>query len=174
MTETNADLDRNPRNLREINRRIASLVVISSDGKILMGRKDPSKGGVYADAWHIPGGGIKRKIDGMEESLEEAARREGQEEVVGLDLTGQKLTPIPFIGHGESVKTLDAGEEVWCNMEFNRLEVRLTQTAIELEGILKPGDDLVELHWFDEDELSSAEQIPGGKEFFVEAGYLKA
>ena len=157
---------RNPERLREIDRPIAALIIISGDNKILMGRKDPSSGGVYADAWHIPGGGLD---DG--ESLETAARRECLEEV-GLDLTDQTLARVPFIGQGESPKTLETGEIVWCNMTFNRFEVRLSESAAEID--VQPSDDLVELRWFDKHELADAEQIPGGKEFFIQAGYIKA
>lgn len=157
----------NPDHLPEINRIIASVIIFSQDGKMLMGRKDPNKGGVYASAWHIPGGGIE---DG--ETLEDAARREAQQEVDGLDLNGTKLAPLPFIGHGESPKTLPNGKKVWCKMEFHRFEIRLDKTASELQKVLKPGDDLAELQWFDTDELEQIEHIPGGAEFFVEAGYM--
>ena len=58
-------------------------------------------------------------------------------------------------------------------MSFNRFEVRLDQTAAELEQTLQPGDDLIELRWIGEQELSNLEQIPGGEEFFRQAGYLK-
>ena len=163
--ETEMQPVRNPENLREIDRSIASLIILSGDGKLLMGLKDPTKGGVYSDAWHIPGGGIDNG-----ESLEDAARREGFEEV-GLDFTGLELTPLPFVGRGETVKTLSSGERVWCNMMFNRFEVRLAQPAAKID--LHPTDDLVELHWFDESELADVNQIPGGREFFIEAGYIK-
>ena len=91
-------MNNNPDNLRVIERIIASVVITSSDGKILMGRKDPTKGGVYPDTWHIPGGGID---DG--ESLENAAKREALEEV-GLDLSSEKITLLPFVGHGVQPK----------------------------------------------------------------------
>lgn len=160
----NTDPTRNPENLREIDRLIASLIIISSDNKILMGRKDPAKGGVYPDAWHIPGGGVEES-----ESLAEAARREGLEEA-GIDLTDTELSPLPT-GKGETVKTLPSGERVWCNMIFNRFEARLNTPASEIT--LNPTDDLVELRWFGPEELADVEQIPGGREFFQEAGYIK-
>jgi 8-oxo-dGTP pyrophosphatase MutT (NUDIX family) len=155
----------NPDNLREINRPIASIIILSSDGKLLMGKKDPKKGGVFPNAWHIPGGGIDAG-----ESVEDAARREGFEES-GIDLSTATLIPLPFIGHGESPKTLPTGEKVWCNMTFNRFEVRLDKPADEV--VLHPTDDLVELRWFDAAELEEVEQIPGGREFFEQAGYIK-
>jgi len=154
----------NPDNLREIERVIASVVIISSDGKILMGRKDPTKGGVYPDAWHIPGGGINEG-----ESLENAAKREALEEV-SLDLSSEKIALLPFVGYGGSVKTLPSSEKVWCAMIFNRFEAKLSKPAIEIN--VRPGDDLVELRWFSESELHDIELVPGGKEFFQEAGYL--
>ena len=48
--------------MREIERTIVSGLVFSKDGKLLMGLKDPAKGGVYPDVWHIPGGGIDERI----------------------------------------------------------------------------------------------------------------
>jgi adenylate kinase family enzyme/8-oxo-dGTP pyrophosphatase MutT (NUDIX family) len=159
-------LDRNPENLREIDRPIAAVIIISGDNKILMGRKDPAKGGVYAEAWHLPGGGVD---DG--ESLEAAARREGLEEV-GLDLTDQVLDRVPFIGQGETTKTLETGEKVWCTMTFNRFEVSLNELAVDIK--VQPGDDFIELRWFDETELHDVKQIPGGMEFFIQAGYIQA
>ena len=151
--------------MRQIDRPIASAIIVSADGKILMGRKDPSKGGVYSKAWHIPGGGIDEN-----ESAEDAARREVLEEV-GLDLAGLELTPSPFTGVGETEKTLSTGEKVWVKMKFNRFEVRLDRPADDID--VHPSDDLVELRWFGQDELADVEQIPGGKEFFIQAGYIK-
>jgi 8-oxo-dGTP pyrophosphatase MutT (NUDIX family) len=155
----------NPDNLREIDRPIASVVVISKDNKILMGRKDPSKGGVFPDAWHIPGGGVDEG-----ESLEDAARREALEEV-NIDLSNEAVTLLPYIGRGESPKTLASGEKVWCNMIFNRFEARLSTLAKDIP--VNPTDDLVALRWFDEHELEDVELVPGGREFFIEAGYIK-
>ena len=156
---------RNPEDLRKVKRIIASLVILSREDKILMGRKDLLKGGVYPAVWHIPGGGVNR-----DESLEDAARREGLEEV-GIDFISEKLTPLPFIGRGESVKTLPTGEKVWCTMIFNRFEVRLDKPASQAE--VSPGDDLIELRWFSSNELAEVNQVPGGKEFFIQAGYVQ-
>jgi 8-oxo-dGTP pyrophosphatase MutT (NUDIX family) len=157
----------NTDNLREIHRTIASAFIFSKDGKLLMGKKDPTKGGVYSDVWHIPGGGVE---DG--ETLEQAIIREASEEAVGLDLSRHKLIRIPNIGTGATHKTLPNGEVVWCNMEFNRFEVYLNETAEQLEARLQPSDDLVELYWFNRDELRRAKQIPGGTETMIEQGYI--
>lgn len=159
----------NPNNLREIDRNIASAIVFSSDGKLLMGRKDPSKGGVYSDSWHIPGGGVEPG-----ENLEQAVAREVSQEVVGLDVTKYPTMHLLSVGEGASEKTLDDGEKVWCKMKFNRFEIHLDKSAEQLTRELKPGDDLVELRWFSREELPYAQQIPGGAEFFIEAGYMDA
>jgi len=162
-----ADQD-NPEGLREIERVIASAVIFSSDGYVLMGQKDPARGGVYSDAWHIPGGGIEEG-----ETLPEAAARETRQET-GLDIAADKFIPVPIIGSGATVKTLESGERVWCRMQFNRFEVHLDGSASELVKQTEPGDDLVELRWIPPEELADIKQISGGKEFFAEAGYIKA
>ena len=111
------DAVHNPENLREIDRNIASVVIISADNKILMGRKDPAKGGVYPDVWHIPGGGVD---DG--ETLIDAAKRETLEEVA-IDLLGKTLSSLPE-GRGESLKTLSTGEKygaTWYSIASRRV-----------------------------------------------------
>ncbi|MEK7144457.1 MAG: NUDIX hydrolase [Patescibacteria group bacterium] len=150
--------------MREIERTIVSGLVFSKDGKLLMGLKDPAKGGVYPDVWHIPGGGIDEG-----ESLEATLARELKEEV-GLDIANARIVPVPSIGRGSSEKTLPDGEKVLCHMEFNRFEVYLDKNADEIK--IKPGSDMVETRWFDKNELSSVKQIPGGREFFQEMGYM--
>ena len=156
-------MTRNPDNLRQINRTIASVIIISADDQILMGRKS-SKGDVYPNAWHIPGGGVEEK-----ESLEQAAKREALEEV-GIDLKNTSLKLLPFIGHGESPKTLKTGEQVWVNMTFHRFEARLERVAELVQT--RPSDDLIQLRWFTKEELGKIEHVPGGEEFFRKAHYL--
>jgi 8-oxo-dGTP pyrophosphatase MutT (NUDIX family) len=153
--------------MREMERTIASAVIISRDGKLLMGKKDPAKGGVYPNAWHIPGGGVEEG-----ETLDQALIREIGQEVKGLDLSIHERKLLPFVGRGATSKTLTDGEKVWVNMVFNRFEVKLEETANVLAKNLTPGDDLVELRWFSRAELIGLEHIPGGYEFFVQAGYI--
>lgn len=83
----------NPENLPILERNIASAILFTSDDKIIMGRKNPEMGGVYPDAWHIPGGGIE---DG--ESLEDAVNREVYEET-GLDIHDADRKTLP-VGYG--------------------------------------------------------------------------
>jgi len=151
--------------MREINRKIASAIIFSKDGKVLMGLKDPKKGGVYSDCWHIPGGGIDEH-----ESILEALDREVKEEV-GIDISDADVKQIPEKGSGTSERRLESGERVIAHMEFNRFEVRLDKNADEIK--LSLDDDLVETKWFTPTELRDVKQIPGGKEFFQKMGYIK-
>lgn len=50
MNQSGSSNRSNEHDLPEIHRVIASAVIVSADGKILLGRKDPQGGGVYADA----------------------------------------------------------------------------------------------------------------------------
>jgi 8-oxo-dGTP pyrophosphatase MutT (NUDIX family) len=151
--------------MREIHRTIACAHIFSKDGKILMGRKDPSKGGVWADAWHIPGGGVDEG-----ETLEQAIAREVMEEV-GIDISQHKVTALPFVNSGSTEKTLkDTGEKVMCHMDFKYFRIDIDQDAADIE--VNAGDDLVETKWFSPKELENVEQIPGGKEFMQKIGYI--
>ncbi|MDO8571627.1 MAG: NUDIX hydrolase [bacterium] len=151
--------------LREIERVIVSAIIFSKDGKILMGRKDPKAGGVYPDSWHIPGGGIEEG-----ESMEESLKREVMQET-GIDISSAHVIKVPGVGEGVSEKTLkETGEKVLVHMQFNRFEVHLDKNADEIA--LNPNDDLVELQWFTPEDLMNIQQIPGGKEFFEQKGYM--
>jgi 8-oxo-dGTP pyrophosphatase MutT (NUDIX family) len=152
--------------MREINRTIVSAIILSKDRKILMGKKDPAKGGVWPNMWHIPGGGVDKG-----ETLEQALTREVKEEV-GLDISDTKITPLNHNFTGTTEKTIkDTGERVLCHMLFNHFEVQLNKNANKIE--LHLSDDLVESHWFTLEELPNVKQIPGSKEWFEEMGYIK-
>jgi len=151
--------------MREIQRTIASALIFSKDGKLLMGKKDPAKGGVYLDCWHIPGGGLNEG-----ESLEQAVEREVKEEV-GIDISSYNLVLISEKGSGVAEKTLPSGEKVLCKMEFNIFRVDIgDKLAGEIETNLS--DDLVEIRWFGPEELLNVKQIPGGKEYFQKIGLI--
>ncbi len=151
--------------MRKINRIIVAALIFSKDGKLLMGTKDPRRGGVYSDCWHLPGGGVEEG-----ETLEQALKREVKEEV-GIDISTYKPILISEKGSGVSEKTLENGERVLCKMEFNRFRIDI-KDKLASEIKLRLGDDLVEVKWFSKKELPDVKQIPGGKEFFQKIGLI--
>jgi 8-oxo-dGTP diphosphatase len=152
--------------IREITREIVSAVIYSVDGKILLGQKNPNKGGVYCDCWHIPGGGI----DDGEDKIT-ALRREVKEET-GLEIEGLNIELLDNNGKGQSEKVhKDTGEKVLCNMNFNVYKVTLPQSSKDLK--LTPTDDLVELKWFDLEEIKNLKLTPPNIKLFTKLGYLE-
>jgi 8-oxo-dGTP pyrophosphatase MutT (NUDIX family) len=119
------------RNMRTIEREIVSALIVSSDNKLFVAKK--KSGGVYADCWHIPGGGVEEGED-----LVSALKRELLEET-GLDIQLSEAHLVDDLGHGEVVKTLKSGETVMCKMHFNVFRVDLPflsdQIMIKLEEV---------------------------------------
>lgn len=151
--------------MRTIHRTIVSAVVFSKDGKLLLGMKDPAGGGVYADCWHIPGGGVDEG-----ELLEEALRREMREEV-GLDITQAKVALIDDTGIGEAKRTLkDTGEAVLAKMQFNVYRVEIPQEADKIEISLH--DDLERIVWVNLSDLASYKLTPPSVELFKRLKYF--
>lgn len=152
--------------MRTIHRDITSALIFSKDGKLLMGIKDPKDGGVYADCWHIPGGGVDEG-----ETQEQALRREMLEEV-GIDVADCKVTLVDDQGSGETEKTLkDTGEQVMCRMKFYVYRVDVGNNADEIET--KLSDDLVRLEWVDLDKLGGYKLTPPSVTLFKRLGYLE-
>lgn len=159
----------NPERLPVMKRDTASTVVFSSDGRVLLGRKDAKGGGVYVDSWHLPGGGAEEG-----EALPAAALRELSEEVVGLNAQADHLEPLPWLqGQGATTKTVD-GTKFWCEMSFNYFRVVCDRTAEEVIPTLQPGSDFVELRFFSPQELSELPTMPGGIEEKIISGTLTA
>ncbi len=153
--------------MRTIFRNIVSALIFSKDGKLLLGKKDPSKGGVYSDVWHIPGGGVDEG-----ENLEEALKREISEEV-GIDISPYTIELADDQGSGTSEKTLkDTGEKVLCNMKFNVYRVVISdKNADEID--VKLNDDLVEYYWANQEELTSMPLVPASVTLFQRLGIFQ-
>ena len=145
--------------MRTIKREIVSALIISEDNKLFLGKKDPAKGGVYSDCWHIPGGGIEER-----ENLLEGLQREILEET-GIDINSYAVKLIDNEGHGTSEKTLGNGEKVLCEMNFNVYQVNINnKKSIEID--IKLSDDLVEYKWTSFNDLGSVKLTPPSKELF--------
>ncbi len=151
--------------MRTIERKIATAVIFSADGKIFQGQKDPSKGGVYRDGyWHIPGGGIEEG-----ETVEQALIREIKEET-GIDVSNIKAILIDDKGEGESERTLANGEKVIAKMKFYVYKIVLPTNTEDTEIHLN--DDLVKYRWTDPKELKNIKLTPPSVELFTKMGYL--
>jgi 8-oxo-dGTP pyrophosphatase MutT (NUDIX family) len=150
--------------MRTINREIVSALLFSKDNKIFMGKKDPTKGGVYSDCWHIPGGGIEESEDKIQ-----ALVREIQEET-GIDITSEKIELADDRGEGDSEKTLPTGEKVIAHMHFNVYKVQLNKNAEDITVTLK--DDLVEYKWVALEEILVLKLTPPSRALFQRLSYI--
>lgn len=152
--------------MRRTKRDIVSAMIFSKDGKLFQGRKDPAKGGVYVDCWHIPGGGIEEGEDKMT-----ALAREMKEET-GIDITPYEIE-LANVSEGESEKTdKETGETFICEMTFYDYKVTVDdRNADDIEISLD--DDLVEYRWTDPSELSTLKLTPPSVALFTKLGLLK-
>jgi ADP-ribose pyrophosphatase YjhB (NUDIX family) len=105
----------------------AEAVCFDAAGRVLLGRRanEPAAG-----LWDLPGGFLHE-----DELPEEGLRREVREE------TGLELELLDFLGH-------------WLEPYDGRIVLSLVWTA-RASGEAHAADDLVELRWFDRDELPS-------------------
>jgi len=150
--------------MQEIHRDIVSGYILSHDGKVLFGKKDPNSGGVYRDCWHIPGGGV----DEGETQLE-ALAREIQEEV-GIPIVEAKVSLFDDVGKGTSEKTLTTGEIVLCHMHFFVYKIELSKDACDIVVVLS--DDLVEYQWVDQKKFFDLSMTPPSIELFTRKKFL--
>jgi 8-oxo-dGTP pyrophosphatase MutT (NUDIX family) len=152
--------------MRTIHRDIVAGLVVSKDNKFLFGMKDPRGGGVYADCWHTPGGGIE---DG--ETQEQALKREMAEEL-GIDTDDAEVSLLDSEGRGESQKTLkQTGETVLCRMKFYVYRIYINKKAADI--IVTPGDDIEGYMWADAEKLSAYKLTPPSIKLFNRLGWLK-
>lgn len=151
--------------MRTIHRDIVAGLVVSKDGKFLFGMKDPKGGGVYADCWHTPGGGIE---DG--ESQLEALAREMYEEM-GIDISQATVMLLDDQGEGEAEKSLKgSGEVVKVRMKFYVYKIELDKNADQIDAT--PGDDIEKLTWISPGDLKDIKVTPPSAELFTRLGWL--
>ncbi|MEI6040123.1 MAG: NUDIX hydrolase [Candidatus Berkelbacteria bacterium] len=152
--------------MRKINREIVSAVIISKDNKIYFA-KYTRPGGVYADCWHIPGGGIEEGEDQIT-----ALKREITEET-GINITNAKIKFIDGEEFGDSEKTLrDTGETVLCHMHFNDYQINIDLDADKIE--MNPTDDeFSEQKWVNFDDIKNLNITPPSINLFKKMGILK-
>jgi 8-oxo-dGTP pyrophosphatase MutT (NUDIX family) len=151
--------------MRVIHRDIVAGLIVSKDDKFLFGMKDPKGGGVYADCWHTPGGGVEQG-----ETQLEALAREIREEM-GIDIAEASVTLLDDKGEGESEKSLKgSGEVVNAHMKFYVYKITFDKNAEDVKTM--PGDDLEKFTWVDPDRLSEYKLTPPSIELFTRLGWM--
>ncbi len=151
--------------MREINREIASGIILSKDHKLFLGRKDPHSGGVYVDCWHLPGGGVDEG-----ETLLQTALREVKEEV-GLDVREDQTEEVDFVTTGQAEKIdKTTGEKMLVHMNFHYFLMHLDTDADNTHITI--ADDLQSYQWFDLSEIAELKHTPPSYEIFKYLGYL--
>ncbi len=150
--------------MRTIHRTIVAGLVISDDGKFLFGKKDPNGGGVYADCWHTPGGGVEDN-----ETKLQALQREMAEEL-GIDITSANIELLDDQGTGQSKKTLKTGETVICKMTFNVYQIHIAANVADI--VVQPGDDLKSFMWVSKSDLATIKLTPPSLDLFIRLGWL--
>lgn len=149
--------------MKTLNRIIVSALLMSSDGKILLGKV--REGGVYPDCWHIPGGGVDE-----DETKEQALIREIKEEV-GLDISSYPIKLVRDTDTGEADKSdKKTGETYHVVMQFIVYQINI---PLPSEGIkIELHDDLTEYRWVAITDLPKYKHTPPSQNLFKSLGYL--
>ena len=153
-----------PAGLRQIKRDIVGAVIVSADGKILLGKN--RAGGVYEGMLTVPGGGIEPGEDAAA-----ALHREVLEET-GIDLTHATVEQAATTTGGAEKTLPDTGERVWAAMTFHNYVVTLDVPASDVT--LAAGSDFAQARWFTRHELASQQLAPTVAQLLATCGYLPA
>lgn len=149
--------------MRVLHQRIISGVLVSKDGKILMGQNVPLPSEIYPDSWHIPGG-----VRDEEETDEQTLLRETLEET-GLNISkNEGVEPVVERDKREVVRSLKSGEKVLCKIEFYTYKVLLPEIASEYP--VSESAELQNLTWFAPEELQHLSHNPPSKKLFKKMG----
>ncbi|MBP9699663.1 NUDIX hydrolase [Candidatus Woesebacteria bacterium] len=151
--------------MKKISRKIVAALILSTDHKLLMVKKNPAHGGVYLNTWHIPGGGVEPN-----ESLPEAIVREIFEET-GLVYPVTDVVLVDDKGSNAATKTLPSGETVWCEMQFWVYAVQLTQSASDI--VVRLSEEHTEYVWADVTKIYDYELTPPSVELFKRVNISK-
>ena len=147
-----------------LKRTIVAALISSKDDWLLFGRKDPQRGGVYLDKWHIPGGGVEEG-----ESLTDALIREVREETsinVSATDVGKPITLEPML----TTKKLSDGKYVPCEMNFFVFPIQLSDDQANIEA--QAGDDFNQLKWIKKSELANYPHTPPSLSLFLRLGLM--
>lgn len=149
--------------MREITRDIVGGVIVSADGRVLLGHN--VKGGVFDDKWVVPGGGVEEH-----ETKDDALKREMLEET-GIDISGAKITPFETILSASTEKTLrDTSERVIVHMTFYDSLIALPVNSDK--AVIVSGDDYRDGQWVDPTTLTGLDLAVPTRQRLEEAGIL--
>lgn len=152
--------------MRTIKREIVVALILSSDNKLLMVKKDPNAGGVYLGYWHLPGGGVEKG-----ETEIQALEREVKEEV-GLDISSYNVEVVDYNGWGTSKKTLKETKEiVLAKMHFKVYKI-ISKYKESKDISIALNNELVEFRWVSLDELKTLRVTPPSVPLFEKLGYI--
>lgn len=138
-------------------------LLLDSNERVLLGRKDAKDGGVYSECWHAPGGGIEEG-----EARLQALQRELQEEI-GILVEASFCELLDETGTGSANKRLASGEVVRVQMRFSMYVIHVTD---ELKLQVTPRSEFQELRWFERAELAAIPLTPPGTALFRKLGWL--
>ena len=151
--------------MQTIQRKVVGAVLLSKDGKVLLGRSAPEAKGVFSGQWCVPGGGIEAR-----ETSKEALIREIYEET-HHDISQCQIELVLAENAFSSPKKLkDTGQIVLVEMVSQDYLVKLQQTARQLGT--KPSAELAELKWFDVKSLKTAPVAPPTKKLLKILGLM--
>lgn len=151
--------------MRTVQKNIVGALIVSKDGKILQGLKEPNEKNIWPHCWHIPGGALEEG-----ESWEHALVRELKEEV-GLDVSSYPLELIDGPNNFSGEKTLKTGERVMQDMTGRVYKIILDQAAADVQVVL--GDnEFAEFAWHTPEDLKNVKVTPPSVILFKKLGYL--
>lgn len=150
-----------------MNRTIVCALLLSTDDKLLLGRRVPGSGGVYPECWQLPGGGVEPG-----ETLEQALRRETLEEI-GFDIGALECCLVDDQGTATTTKSTSDGDTVLVSMKFYVFRVSLTHPSTSMVMVAPPDSEFEQLRWMGFNELSKLELVPAGEPLFRRLGYWR-
>jgi|GEM_PF-247415 len=142
-------------------------LILSSDGKILLGKQNPRIKNDYPDLWQLPGGDIR-----PDESQHEALRRNVKDEL-GIDIAPYLPEFVDGSGHDESERLDKAtGKKIVDQTIFYTYKVELPVAAASLPNVLN-GGDFMQIAWSEVQGLGNYQLNPPTVVLFTKLGYLR-